>query len=132
MGMRFSRQAGGKELCSVHRHFPFPGMIFRSTERVTNEITKEERKVKPGEIFVLISQDCDIKASVEKEPYVEALICKRYNQKFVDRVSRTSARWFVINPTIGLVAEAKYRLSLAKRVLSQLLPESWPRRFQSP
>lgn len=88
-------------------------------------ITKEERQVKSGEKLVLISQDCDIKASVDKEPYVEALICKRYNQKFVDRVSRTSARWFVVNPTTGLVAEAKYRLSLAKRVLSQLLPEPW-------
>lgn len=89
-------------------------------------ITKEERQVKPSEKLVLISQDCDIKASIEKEPYVEALICKRYNQKFVAQVSRTSARWFVINPTTGLIAEAKYRLSIAKRVLSQLLPEPWP------
>lgn len=88
-------------------------------------VTKQERLVKSSEKLVLISQDCDIKASVDKEPYVEALICKRYKQKFIDQVSRTSARWFVINSKTGLVAEAKYRISLAKEVLLHLLPEPW-------
>jgi hypothetical protein len=98
-----------------------------SLDKAGNQrITKDERQVKASEKLVLISQDCDIKAPVDKEPFVEALVCKRYNQKFVERVSKTSARWFVINPAIGLVAEAKYRITLAKPVLSQFSPEPWP------
>ncbi len=90
-------------------------------------ITQQRRKTKSGEKFVIITQDCDISALEEQEPYVEALLCKIYkNHEFLSKIGRNSARWFVINFDIGIVAESKYRVQFAKDVLSTLTPELWP------
>ncbi len=90
-------------------------------------IIQQRRKMKSGEKFVLITQDCDITASEEQEPYVEALLCKTYrNREFLSKIDRNSARWFVIDFDTGLVAESKYRVQFAKQVLRMLTPELWP------
>ncbi len=86
----------------------------------------QRRKTKSDEKFVLITQDCDIKASEDREPYVEVLLCKCQKQKFLARVGPNSARHFVIDFDRGLVAEAMYRVSIAKQVLKTLMPEPWP------
>lgn len=93
----------------------------------TSELTQPmTRKVKQGEKLIIITQDCDIKVGEDKEPYIEALLCKPYKKKFLEKVSKTSARWFVVDFDKGLVAEAKYRVQIAKQVLSRLTPETWP------
>jgi hypothetical protein len=97
------------------------------TSETGESIVQQSRKVKSREQCVLITQDCDIQAAVDHEPYVEALLCHREtNREFLSKVDRNSARWFVIDPAIGLVAEAKYRLHLAKEALLALTPEPWP------
>ncbi len=90
-------------------------------------ITQQYRKTRSGEKFIVITQDCDISALEQQEPYVEALLCKIYkNREFLSKIGRNSARWFVINFDTGLVAESKYRVQFAKPVLSTLTPEPWP------
>ncbi len=90
-------------------------------------ITQQHRKTRSGEKFIVITQDCDISALEQQEPYVEALLCKIYkNREFLSKIGRNSARWFVINFDTGTVAESKYRLQFAKQVLSALTPEPWP------
>lgn len=90
-------------------------------------ITQQHRKTKSGEKFVIITQDCDVSALEQQEPYVEALLCKTYkNREFLSKIGRNSARWFVINFDTGLVAESKYHVQFAKQVLSILTPELWP------
>ncbi len=90
-------------------------------------ITQQRRKTKPGEKFVIITQDCDIGALEQQEPYVEALLCKIYkNREFLSKIGRNSARWFAVNFDTGIVAEARYRVQFAKQVLRSLNPEPWP------
>ena len=90
----------------------------------------DKRFPRLGEKFVVISQTCDIQA--EEEPYVEVLLCtptnifKQKNRDYLARVDRNSARRFVIDFTIGLVAEAKYRVPLDKELLNVQIPEPWP------
>lgn len=93
----------------------------------SDPITQERRKTKSGEKFVVITQDCDINTVEEHEPYVEALLCKPYkNREFLSKVARNSARRFVIDPDIGMVAESKYRVQFTKQTLKTLTPEPWP------
>ncbi|HZU01279.1 MAG TPA: hypothetical protein VFA10_16535 [Ktedonobacteraceae bacterium] len=61
-------------------------------------ITQQRRKTRPDEKFILITQDCDIKASEDREPYVEALLCKHQKRKFLNKIGPNSARWFVEAP----------------------------------
>jgi hypothetical protein len=90
-------------------------------------IIQQHRKMRSGEKFIVITQDCDISALEQQEPYIEALLCKIYkNREFLSKIGRNSARWFVINFDTGIVAESKYRVQFAKQVLSTLTPEPWP------
>ena len=99
-----------------------------SSSDAIETVISRERMLKSGEKLIVISQDCDIKASVDKEPYIETLICKRYNQQFINRIgnTNTTTRWFVIDSTTRLVAEAKYRVLFTKESLLNLSPEIWP------
>jgi hypothetical protein len=90
-------------------------------------ITPQHRKTRSGEKFVMITQDCDISALEQQEPYVEALLCKIYkNLEFLSKIGRNSARWFVIDLDTGIVAEARYRVQFARQVIRSLNPEPWP------
>src|SRR5712692_8997694 len=57
-----------------------------SDSEESEPITQHRRRMKSDEKFVLISQDCDIKATEDREPYVEALLCKHQKQKFLSKV----------------------------------------------
>lgn len=89
--------------------------------------TVEQRRPRADEQYVVISQTCDIGASAEQEPYVEAMLCRvRKQPKFLARAARNSARWFVVDIDSGLVVEAKYRVQIAKELLIDLEPRPWP------
>ncbi|MBI3970904.1 MAG: hypothetical protein HY332_06405 [Chloroflexi bacterium] len=116
------------------------GSVFRVPEGmeicfVSNELGQAEggaaiqqksRRVKARERLVVVTQTCDIKAGEQAEPTVEVLICTVEKSSFVQKVGPNSARWFVIDAQAGLVAQAKYRVQIAKQVLAQLEPELWP------
>lgn len=85
------------------------------------------RKAKASERLVLVSQECDIAADVQAEPFVEALICTVEKRKeFLAGIDRNSARWFAISLEKGLVAQARYRVQIAKELLKEYTPEPWP------
>lgn len=90
-------------------------------------LCRNERKAKTKEQLILISQACDIKASPKDEPTVEALICEVFkNRNFITKIDRNSARWFVVDPINGLVANAKYRIQISKTLLATVGPNPWP------
>ncbi len=92
----------------------------------TARIIQHPRSIKSKEKYILITQDCDIKAKTSDEPYVEALLCKPERKEFVDNIKGNSTRWFVIDYDTGLVAHAKYHTQFEKQVLIKLTPEQWP------
>ena len=65
--------------------------------------------------FVVVSQDCDILAPTDKEPFVEALVCMPEPDSSRRRTFRGSFRWYEIDPATGLVAHVMYRVAFAKR-----------------
>src|SRR2546427_1653779 len=70
--------------------FSAPSVCFtlnKLSDLDANEpITQHRRKTKSDEKFVLITQDCDIQALEDREPYVEALLCKHQKQKFLSKI----------------------------------------------
>jgi hypothetical protein len=111
--------------------FDAPSVYFAWNENPASgkdeATTMKARKKRSKEKLVLVTQDCDIKASAEEESYVEALVCVvERRQDFLHRIDRNSARWFVVDPGSGLVAQAKYRVQIAKEALTTLTPEVWP------
>lgn len=117
--------------------FNAPGVLFGCNEvddpGGTLTVTLRKRPLRTKEKLVLITQDCDIVASTDVEPNVEALMCAlETKQDYVARIDRNSPRMFLINPATGLVANARYRLQASKKMLTTLTPEPWPsspRRF---
>ncbi|HEY4037164.1 MAG TPA: hypothetical protein VGL94_24675 [Ktedonobacteraceae bacterium] len=103
-------------------YFTYHDLSQSDTEVLTSV---QKRNLKANERLIVISQDCDIK-DMKQEKYIEAIICKPYNQNFIEKVSQLSARWFVVDPKTRLVAEAKYKIQIAKQVFLQLQPEPWP------
>lgn len=97
---------------------------FNELQPESGDVSVQRRNVKPSESLVIISQDCDILSA--NEPYVEAMICRTVKADFVRQVDRNSARWFVLDPASRLIAEAKYRLAIDKKVLATLAPTPWP------
>src|SRR5437588_10899426 len=73
-------------------YFTYHDLSQSDTEVFTSV---RERKLKANEKLIVISQDCDIK-DIQQEKYIEAIICKPYNQKFIEKVSQLSVRWFVV------------------------------------
>jgi hypothetical protein len=111
--------------------FSAPSLRFASNELdpqgSSNGASLREQQVKAKDRLVLVSQDCDIREHEDKEPYVEALVCKHNNKsEFLAQVDRHSARWFLVDPQTGLVAWARYRVDIRKSVLSTLTPDPWP------
>jgi hypothetical protein len=106
--------------------FDGPGLAFGSNRvrRETDSVELHRRNVQSREQLVVVSQDCDIVSN--DEPFVEALICSRTTSERAHRLDRNSARWFVINPDSGLVAEARYRLPITKDALARFAPQPWP------
>lgn len=85
----------------------------------------DSRAARSREHCILITQTYDVVS--DKELFVEALVCKvERNQRFLQGVDRNSARWFVVDPDKGLVAQAMYRVVLSKAALTLMRPEPWP------
>lgn len=80
-----------------------------------------------GSRWVVTTQDCDIVALTKLEPYVEAISCSVESDKGrLGNIERSSARWFVVDPPTGLVADARHRATFTKDALEPLQPEPWP------
>lgn len=80
----------------------------------------------PGDRFVVVSQTCDIKDRIDREPCIEALRCTiEPDQVWRSNIAH-SARWFEVDRTAGLVAHAMYRVQIDKRALVNLEAEPWP------
>jgi len=90
------------------------------------EIGTKERSVKAKERLVVASQDCDILAKPETEPYVELLICKEEKpERCATLVEGNSSRWFLLDADKRLVAQAFQRIHIKKEALEQLELEGW-------
>jgi hypothetical protein len=79
------------------------------------------------ELFVLVSQDCDI--VLDREECVEALVC-RLDPTEIERarlrtIIRESAREFVLDWERGLVADAQRRVILDKQCLPFASKHEW-------
>lgn len=90
------------------------------------KISVTQRTVKAKEQLVLITQDCDIVARDNDEPYVEALICAVDKPTQAARIDRNSARYFLVDPATNLVARAKYRITIDKHALQTVNCSPWP------
>lgn len=111
------------------------GAVLRSSalKFVYSELTPggedlgtKERSVKAKERLVVASQDCDILAKPEQEPYVELLICKEEKpERCVRLVEGNSSRWFLLDADKCLVAQAFQRIHVKKEALEQLELEGW-------
>src|SRR5262245_33199693 len=82
------------------------------------KLAAKPRVVRAQELLVVVSQDCDILARPDIEPHVEALICKPERRRdYLDSIDRNSPRYFVVDPAEGMVAQACYRVLIAKAAL---------------
>lgn len=89
-------------------------------------IETKERAVKARERLVVASQDCDILAKPEREPYVELLICKQEKpERCATLVEGNSSRWFLIDADKRLVAQALQKIHVKKEALEQVELEDW-------
>ena len=89
-------------------------------------VETKERPVKAKERLVVASQDCDILAKPEKEPYVELLICKQEKpERCTTLVEGNSSRWFLLDKDRCFVAQAFQRVHVRKEALESLEMEGW-------
>lgn len=89
-------------------------------------IETKERSVKAKERLIVASQDCDILARPEQEPYVELLICKEEKpERCAKLVEGNSSRWFLLDKDKRLVAQALQKIHVKKEALEQLKLEGW-------
>lgn len=100
--------------------------VYSVPTRGGEDIGTKERSVKAKERLVVASQDCDILAKPEQEPYVELLICKEETPERCARlVEGNSSRWFLLDTDKRLVAQAFQRIHIKKEALEQLELEDW-------
>lgn len=121
----------GQEL---RRHGWRQGVIFSGTGLavVAHERTESGafrpnvRQIKAQESLIVVSQDCDIVADIAQEPRLEALVCKRGNDRLCQAADRNSARFFLVDPGARLVAQAAYKVLVMKASVVDVAPQPWP------
>ena len=95
----------------------FPALGLPSTGQ--DPTMKRRRGLKGEDRLVLTSQDCDL-VSVD-EDCVEAILCRTKNKAkdraHLAKVGRNSARAFVIDQDLGLVADPRYRVMIEKSLV---------------
>ncbi len=110
--------------------FKLPGGRFVWNARPasdSNEIELQALVVAETDTLVVVSHDCDIYADPNKEPYVEAMLCRHEtNPGIINNADRNSVREFTVDRASGLLAVARYRLLIAKDVLLTVRPDTWP------
>lgn len=82
--------------------------------------------VKRNQWLVVTSQECDIVAPDDKEPYIEAMVCRKESANHVNNIRNKSARSFAVDPDNCIVANAPYKLQLDKGLLLGVTPQPWP------
>lgn len=97
-----------------------------------NEMDKESGASQPAEqvwsdedLFILVTQDCDLVAADDQEPYVEALACSRFPPNSYPGRGN-SHRVFPLDRREGLVAWAGARILLDKALLRAAKRIEWP------
>lgn len=90
----------------------------------TSSIREERSQFSGDEFLILITQDCDLVANDEDEPYVEGLLC---NEVPADRYPHigNSYRAFPLDSQKKLVVLAAPRVFFDKRILLSLSPQPW-------
>jgi hypothetical protein len=112
------------------RLFRLEGVAFFWNEVAQVEgdthVERRSRELKSNELVVVASQDCDILSSSEK--YIEALLV-RIKNKPRDRGYLASLlnsyREIVLDRELGLVADARVRLHIAKELLPKAEFDPW-------
>jgi len=76
-----------------------------------------------GDLFVVISQSCDIHKALKAEPYVLAIRAFRTAEKGLLHIAdRNSARFFLLDRATGMVADCATVVVLDKRLLADQRP----------
>lgn len=104
--------------------------VYSMPTRDGEGIKVKERSVKNDERLVVASQDCDILATPDREPYVELLICKQEEKEFYQGIIEgNSSRRFLLDKVLDedkrFVAQAIQRIHIKKEALEQLELEDW-------
>lgn len=112
------------------------GVVFKTPElalwsaqlqaALDDNIEIRPRPDSVGNQWVVISQTCDIAASLDKEPVVEACACEIETSPTTRASYRRSYRRYEIDRATGLVARAMDKVAFDKRTLLRLTPEPWP------
>lgn len=110
--------------------FRLQGVAFFWNEAAQVEgdghVERRSRELKSNELLVVASQGCDILSKNEK--YVEALLVRIKNkpgdQKYLSSLLN-SFREIVLDRELGLVADARVRLHIAKELLAKAEFDPW-------
>lgn len=100
--------------------------VVAHERRSSGEFHPSARLVRAQESLILVSQDCDIIADRQQEPRLEALVCKRGNERLCWSADRNSARVFLVDPATGLVAQAAYKVIVTKEAVLEVTLQPWP------
>lgn len=111
----------GSLFYSENLSFPFVGV---SPPGGSEKATRDAKSWPAGTDFVVVTQDCDIGAPPEIEPFIEVMACKRVADGTPPKLN--TAREFLIDRESGLVAITKTRLPVPKEVFLKLTPINWP------
>lgn len=104
----------------------------RSDDKVDGILTVKQRRLADivgdeSELLIVATQDCDIVADTDKEPFIEALLCTvEIDEGRLKGLDKNSARWFVVNLETHIMANAMDRLLFSKFSLISLTPIPWP------
>lgn len=91
------------------------------------EIDAAIRDAVEGQLSVLVTHTCDIVKPPTKYPRVEVLGCfVEQDRSRLHQANTNSARYFLINREVGLIADAATRTSIEKAVLLSRRPMNWP------
>jgi hypothetical protein len=106
--------------------FSAPGAQSSCVYQDATGLVTRARETPSDGRFIVVSQSCDINASIAKEPVVEAFACSVEPDAVVRASYSKSFRWFEVDPEEGLIAYAMHRIPFDKRALLGLPPHPWP------
>ncbi len=109
-----------------------PYLAIENTTDVDMRWYTRQEPVSDSDLYVIISQPCDIQKSPVHEPYIEVMhVFKTEERKIIHEASRNSVRYFLLRytdtrgvPGESLIVESTIRLTLDKSSLLFLTPLS--------
>ena len=91
------------------------------------EVSVTVREPAEGQLSILVTHTCDIIKPPVKYPRVEVLRCyTEEDQNKLRDADTNSARYFLVDPNTGLVADVATRTSIEKAILLARQPIGWP------